>query len=245
MLFEMATIAALAFTVNTTEVQVNICDSALSVENSLHLQNWNDKKPQASYFIENKQYTLYKNNWVFKIQFHENDDTVDVVLKNNAPSRQPLEPETQDRTAVKCENDLHGSQKKLACKMTSSLSWEEFDAASARHDFSALLSSSQLRWLQSENMVLPQDLEMTSVFKDQDYKQDLGQSKMTLTITSNERRREFIEISARSDEKNELSVQKQLLAYLKQKNVKICEDQSPLLTRLKLESFFKNGSQSP
>lgn len=249
MLFEMVTVTAFAFTVNTTEVQVNICDSASTVENHLHLHDWKDKKPQTSYFVENSQYALYKKNWVFKIQFHKDDDTVDVVLKNNAPTQQPLEPETQDRTELKCENDLHGSQKKLACKMTASLSWEEYDAAIARRDYSSLLSRSQLRWLQIEEMSLPSDLEMTSAFTDQDYKQDLDKSKMTLTITEgadqHARQNEFIEISIRTDVKTELDVQKQLLAFLKQKNVKICDDQSPLLTRLKLESYFKTGFQSP
>lgn len=253
MLFEIATVTALAFTVNTTEVQVNICDSSAAVENRLNLRDWKEKKPQASYFIENKQYALYKNSWVFKIQFHEDDDSVDVVLKNNAPSQPPLKPDTQDRTELKCENDLHGTQKKLACKMTSSISLEEFDAAVARRDFAALLSSTQQRWLQNENMPLPSDLQMTNAFTDQDYKKDFAQSKMTLTITHGADETlsrggpapEFIEISVRTDAQNEIGTQKQLLTYLKQKNVKICTDQTPLLTRHKLESYFKTGFQSP
>lgn len=254
MLFEITTAVALALVANTTEVQVNICDSAASVESRLNLtdkssSSWNQKKPQTSYFIENSHYELYKKNWVFKIQFHDHDDNVEVVIKNNAPSEQPQEPEAQDRTELKCENDLHGSHKKTACKMTATLSWEEFDAATSRHDYASLLSSSQRRWLQHENMQLPNDLEMTGAFNDQNYKKNLNQFQMTLTIskgsTPSARPNEFIEISIRTDSQNELDVQKQLLAYLKRQNIQICADQGPLMTRLKLESFFKTRSTSP
>ncbi len=71
---------------------------------------------------------------------------------------------------------------------------------------------------------------------------------MTLTITESSpgaAKLEFIEISVRTDSKYEQNVQKQLLSYLSLKNVKICEDQTPMLTRLKLESFFKTGTSYP
>ena len=242
MLFEIATAAAFAFTSATTEVQVNICDSFSHVEDQLKVHKWNDKKPQSSYFIETPQLDLYAHNWVFKIQFHKKDDTVDVVLKNNAPTKPPLTPNSDERTEVKCENDLHGSQKKLACKMTFTLSWDEFDTALNRHDYFSMLSPAQQQWLRDENMQLPSTLEMTTVFKDQDYTNDLEKNlKMTLSQTTNANGKDFIEISIRTDEKSEHDVQNQLLSYLNDKNVKICADQGPLMTRLKLESFFQNS----
>ncbi len=84
MISEIATAAALAFTVNTTEAQVDICHSAASVENYLNLHDPSDKsqchgvikrpfrgikKKQTSYFIETSQYELYKKIGFLKFNF--------------------------------------------------------------------------------------------------------------------------------------------------------------------------------
>lgn len=217
-----------------TEVQVNICDPSHDLARKLELQHWTQEETEETYFIENKNLELYKNSWTLKARINNTDETVDIILKHNQA----------DTTATitdsrKCEYDLHGTQKKYACKIESQLTQADFNNLKNTNDFAAMLSNEQKSWLQAESQILPADLEITTAFEDQGYTLKTKDLKIQLGISTNKENTEFTEISTRSKSNEDQQTQQKLLAYLKQKNILLCTDQGPLLTKLKLESYFK------
>lgn len=181
--------------------------------------------------IDNKDLQLYGKSWVFKVRIDRVEDTVEVILKHNQAG--PTFEEDK-----KCEYDLHGSAKKWACKMVHELSLEDFDRLQNAKDFAGMLSAEQKSWMQSENLVLPSNLEITTPFTDQSYSFKSSDLKIDLGIGTSVNGTEFIEASTRAKSDEALAAQTKLLNYLKSKQVILCADQGPLLTRLKLESFF-------
>ena len=230
-----------------TEVQVNICDSAEQLESKLNLTAWKSKKPEQSYFIENKALHFYRKDWVFKVKLSPHKNEAEVVLKKNSfINSTTLESQTEqlavdlnlEKNEISCEYDLHGNQKKVACKLTRKISIQDFEQHRHRSDYSGLLSNDQLNWLNKEKVDLTDDLEMTSAFDDQDYVDEKKDQKVTLGITHNHKTESFIEASVRSPSDDAPEAQQQLLDYLKKRNVRLCADQTSIMTRRKLESFF-------
>lgn len=226
---------ALAQAPTKTEVQVNICESFKSVSEKIELSSWKAKAAEKSYFVDNAHLELYKSNLTFKAKVNEPTEQVEIILKHN----QLLTSSDVTSTSANCEYDLHGSQKKLACKVANVISISEFNRFSQNSDFTALLSAEQLNWLHELQTALPQNLQMTTEFQDIDYSSKLKNSKVALGLSKNWRQQEFTEISTRTTQNDELQAQTELLDYLKSKKIRICDDQNSIMTRLKLESFFK------
>lgn len=212
-----------------TEVQVNICESFNSLSAKLDLGNWKKKKSEQSLLVENRELFLYKRGWVFKAKL-ANTSTVEITLKKNAGVRRI------DESSPECEYDLHGELKKMACKLSQTMALADFQQQSAAGNFSALLSRQQLDWLKSDDVELPQNLELTSAFLDEEY--GLSAAKYDLGVTTNASGREFIEISTRADSQIERQKQTELLQFLRDRGVSVCADQSAIQTRNKLDSFF-------
>ena len=105
---------ALAQTPSKTEVQVNICESFKSVSEKLELSSWKAKTIEKSYLIDNSHLDFYKSNLTFKAKVNEQTQQVEIILKHN----QILTNSNATPTSADCEYDLHGFQKKLACKLT-------------------------------------------------------------------------------------------------------------------------------
>ena len=215
-----------------TEVQINICETQDQLKDKLQLSDWKKKDPEQSYFVDNQNLSLYKNNWVFKITLTA-DSTIEVSLKNNKSG-----PEDKD-DGKKCEYDLHGSTRKWACKVTNIVSEKDIQQAEASNNFLLLLNDDQLNWLRDNNVKIPTDAVMTDAFVDQDRTTKLKDLKITLGISKGTRGDEFIELSNRSDDGNEKDYQTKMLKYLKDNNVNVCADQGSIHTRMKLESFFR------
>jgi hypothetical protein len=215
-----------------TEVQVNICEGSATVAQKLTLGNWDQQQTEESVLIDNKDLQLYGKNWVFKVRIDRIEDTVEVILKYNQAGSTNIETDSK-----KCEHDLHGTSKKWACKMVHELSLEDFDRLQNSKDFAGMLSAEQKTWLHSENLILPSNLEITTPFTDQSYSLKADQ-KIDLGIGTSVDGIEFLEASTRAKSDEAIAAQIDLLNYLKSKHVVLCADQGPLLTRLKLESFF-------
>lgn len=250
----------------STEVQVNICDSAEQVSSRLNLDAWKSKASEQSHFIENKDLHFYRSDWVFKVKLSPHKNQAEVILKKNSfikttarpklaaaltdhasnhSSGQTVSPlQTSEDGKISCEYDLHGNQKKLACKLTRKISIDEFEHYRQRLDYGGLLNNDQKEWLKTENVKWPDNLEMTTAFDDQDYVHEKAEPKITVGITHNDKAESFIEVSVRSKSDNESSDkdlldQQLLLDFLNNHGVQLCSDQSSILTRRKLESFFK------
>lgn len=215
-----------------TEVQVNICESSSTLAQKLNLANWDQELTEESALIDNDDLQLYNKSWVLKARIDRTEDSVEVIVKHNQADP-ALEADTK-----KCEYDLHGTLKKWACKMSNLLSLEDFNQLQNKRDFAGMLNAEQKAWLQSENQTLPSNLEITTSFTDQSYRVKAGDQKIDLGISTSAGRTEFIEVSTRAKSDEALDAQAKLLSYLKSKNVTLCTDQGPLLTRLKLESYF-------
>lgn len=224
-----------AQTSTRTEVQVNICESMATLTEKLQLSAWKAKASQKSYLIDTKSLQLYASDLVFKVKLNPSTEEAEITLKHN----QILNGQKTQATSADCEYDLHGTQKKLACKLSNVLTMNEFLRFVDNQDYLALLNSEQLAWLNELQIQIPPDLQMTFAFHDQDYTSKLQNYKITLGVTKNQRQNEFTEISIRTAENDEIQAQRELLTYLKSKNVHICADQNSIFTRLKLESFFK------
>lgn len=224
----------LAFAASTrTEIQVNICEPSHDLAKKLELQNWTQEETEESYLIENRNLDLYKNSWTLKAKINSTDETVDIILKHNQADTSAA---TDSR---KCEYDLHGTQKKHACKIVNNITQQEFNNLQNTKDFKAMLSQEQQTWLKTENQSLPNDLEITTAFEDKGYTLKTKDQKIELGISTNKEKTEFTEISTRSKSIEDQQAQTKLLAYLKSKSIILCPDQGPLLTKLKLESYFK------
>jgi hypothetical protein len=226
----LAGFIAMAAGAPKTEVQVNICEGSATLAQKLNLATWEQELSEEFYLIDNKGLQLYNKSWVLRARIDRIEDTVEIVLKYNQASA-ALEGDSK-----KCEFDLHGTAKKWACKMSNQLSFEDFTQFQNNKDFAGMLSAEQKAWLQSENQSLPSNLEITTAFTDQSMTND---QKISLGVSTNIDRTEFIEASTRVKSDDALDAQAKLLSYLKSKMVVLCADQGPLLTRLKLESFFK------
>jgi uncharacterized cupredoxin-like copper-binding protein len=233
-MFLLATTSAAAASTKT-EVQVNICESFATLEQKLHLASWQQDAPETSYMIENPHLDLYKSAWVFKVRTNEQDQTAEVILKHNQ-----ADPNKNTNDTRKCEYDLHGAQKKWACKQSNIIALDDFKAQQNKKDFQALLSEDQKNWLTQENQSLPPNLEITTTFTDQGYETNTKDLKIELGLTKNIQNQEFIEISTRAKSAEAPKNQASLLNYLKSKSITLCKDQGPLMTRLKLESHFQN-----
>lgn len=233
-MFQILLTGLIAFGAGTrTEVQVNICESSQELSRKLELQTWTQEETEESYLIENKNLELYNNSWVFKAKINTSEDTVDIILKHNQ-----ADPTATMADSRKCEYDLHGTHKKYACKIENKISLAEFNTLQNTKSFPAMLSNEQLEWLNAENQPLPSDLEITTAFQDQGYTQKTKELKIQLGISTNTKRTEFTEISTRSKSTEDQATQQKLVAYLKTKNITLCADQGPLLTKLKLQSHF-------
>lgn len=244
-----------AASVNTTEVQINICENFSVVTKKLDLQKWTHQDNQFTQFIENKNLDFYKQGWVLKIEKKENSDTAAVVLKKNysfmsaalrisaATSQSPLK-------SAKCEYDLHGTEKKLACKIKNKISLRDFDKAIRSHSFNDLLNDDQKKWFKHEAGVWPHQLEVSSDFIDQDYTKplalDLTQSPATVPIevflgfSRAQAGQEYIELSARPESLAEKITQTKLIELLQSHDVQLCADQGSIHTLDKLKSFWGN-----
>lgn len=214
-----------------TEVQVNICEHADVIQTKLGLENWKSKPTQETYYIENKDLSLFKKNWVFKASINSAKNDVDIILKKNSPT-------AFSKALKKCEYDLHGDSKKLACKMINTISLNEFKHKIHKADYIGLLNDEQKDWLQKENLSIPNDVVLTTAFEDYAF---VNNNELEISITKNEQGTSFIEASSRSSEKKELALQKKILEFLKKHQVALCVDQRAQLTREKLESYFNNN----
>lgn len=220
-----------------TEIQVNLCGHFSTIESQLDLHKWNKKKSVETFFIDNKQLKLFNQGWVFKVRIDTDKSSAIVTLKKNEfQNSSEISPvDIQDKN---CEYDLHGNLKKLACKLSHEISLAQLRQHQQNEDYAGLLSPAQLAWLNNEKAELPVDLKMTSPFIDRDYVFNFEGLKIALGLTVNNKQQEFIEISTRSGSENELAEQKRLLDYLKSHDIHVCENQSSIMTKLKLESFF-------
>jgi hypothetical protein len=225
----LAGFMAMAAGAPKTEVQVNICEGSTTLAQKLNLATWDQDPSEESYLIDNKDLQLYNKSWVLKARIDRARDTVEIVLKYNQAGG------ALEGDGKKCEYDLHGTAKKWACKMSNQLALEDFTQFQNNKDFAGMLSAEQKAWLQSENQTLPSNLEITRAFIDQSYSND---QKINIGVGTSIDRTEFIEASTRTKSDEALDVQAKLLSYLKSKKIALCADQGPLLTRLKLESFF-------
>ncbi len=237
-MFLLLFLNVVAFASPKTEVQINICETYAAVSQKLNLQNWKPKAPEQSYFIENPSLDLFKQNWVFKVTVDAEHKTADVSLKFNLPLANANLEQNSELKNEKCEYDLHGDSKKMACKLSYSISYYEFERAQLNRDYSSLLSAEQLEWLRENKMTLPEQMAMTTAFTDQDFSGKSNDLKIVLGVSLGNKKEEFIEFSARSDEASEKETQNQLLEYLKNHDVKICKNQNSIYTRMKLESYF-------
>ncbi len=120
-----------------TEGQVNICESFQSVYDKLDLSSWKAKTAEKSYLIDNSHLDLYKSNLTFKAKVIEKADQVEIIVKHN----QVLTNSDVISTSSDCEFDLHGSQKKLACKLTNAIFLSEFNRLRQNGEFTALLNA--------------------------------------------------------------------------------------------------------
>lgn len=222
-----------------TEVQVNICDVKKNISQKIDLPSWKQKKSILTYFVESSQLELYKQSWVFRIRIDLNKNKAEVTLKQN--TKLNSNSQLLESKPIKCEYDLHGQDKKLACKMEHNLTIAEFDKARANNDWQTLLSPEQVAWLKRENVQIPKNLVFTSGFEENSYVAQKNEQEIEISISTNESQQEFIEASVRSTGQLELQNQQKLLAYLNLNEVILCENQSAILTRQKLESFFKNN----
>lgn len=224
------------FTGSVTEVQVNLCESLSSIESKLSLSKWSKKSSEETYFIESSELALYKQSWVFKAKVDKKNKTAEITLKNNVPLSRSL---TDEYFQIKnCEYDLHGTAKKIACKLSHKIDLDQFNAYHQSQDYIRLLSREQLAWLNDEKVEIPNNLTMTTQFIDQDYSTTESSLKITLGVTKNTKKQEFIEISTRANSENEIVAQQNLLRYLKNKKVMLCDNQGAIMTELKLKSFF-------
>lgn len=226
---------ALAQNTSKTEVQVNLCESKQSLSAKLSLSVWKQKDSEVSYLLDNSKLELYQAGMVFKIKINTDTQLSEVILKHN----QILNDHAVVNTSADCEYDLHGEQKKLACKLVNPIPVDDFNRIVESQNYKALLSAEQLTWLNELQIQIPENLQMTSAFSDQDFSTKFKNLKFTLGVSVSAKNQEFIEISTRSPSADEKQTQKELLEYLKTKNANLCDDQNSIITRLKLESFFK------
>lgn len=228
--------------ITTTEVQINICDNFAVVASKLDLPKWHNDAAQSTQFIENTNLDFYQQGWVLKIEKQMAANEISVILKKNFPAL-TSEITTNKLSALKtakCEYDLHGTDKKLACKMKNKISLRELNSILQTKSFKDLLSDDQKKWFKQENGIWPPDLQITADFTDQDYTQSLPLSteEIVLGITCTQTGQEFIELSSRTLTTQAQSAQITLIQFLQSKNVRVCADQSSVHTLDKLKSFF-------
>lgn len=221
-----------------TEVQVNLCENYSTLSTQLDLKSWNKKKSEEIFFVENRSLFLYNRGWIFKVKIDNENATATITLKKNQ-AMDSSEMTLKDAENKNCEYDLHGKAKKLACKLNNEMSLDKFNGYIQNHEFFSLLSRRQSDWLNEEALELPNDLIITTAFRDQDYILEVEGIKFVLGVTVNSTNQEFIEISTRADSQNEINYQKKILEYLKSLDVKICENQNSMMTKSKLESYFQ------
>lgn len=234
-------------TVATTEVQINICESFDSVAKKLDLQKWQTGDPQSTQFIENTDLELYKQGWIFKIEKGHDPNNLTVILKNNSPliamtTKKLAVDAVTALKATKCEYDLHGTDRKLACKMKNKISLQDFNKAVRKNSFKDLLSDEQKKWFKDEGGLWPHNLQITSHFIDQDYTQSFSTKiqEIVLGVTRSKVGQEFIELSTRTSISEDQSAQTELINLLQAHSVQICQSQSSVHTLDNLKSFFGN-----
>lgn len=235
-----------------TEVQVNICESFEQTQEKLNLTSWLIEPEKETYFFETKNLKFYRQGWVFKASMTPQKSTVKITLKNNSPLSESISNSksisnitsyqiANEQLDVKCEYDLHGNDKKLACKLDSQISIDQFNELIEQKKYSDLLSADQRNWLKSKSVSIPKDLEMTDVIRDQNYENTLQGKKIVMGSSFDSRHNEYLEISVRTNKEYEKEVQSQLTHYLISNNVELCQDQGPVHTKNKLESYFRHN----
>jgi hypothetical protein len=233
-MFLLILLNSLVASASPTEIQVNICEPQASAQQKLDLIKWKNDATEQVQFIDNQDLSFYKSGWVLKISFNDKFKAK-VTLKNNDASLD----EEKD-----CEYDLHGDNKKWACKLSEKRDADKIKRAIVAKEINAIVSEDQLRWLSKYDRPLPPSADITNVFYESSYSLDVENLSLTLNFSRNSKGQEFNEISSRTDS-DEKTVQIKLLSYLKEHNINLCADQGPLLTRLKLQSFFKPEKKKP
>lgn len=224
-----------------TEVQVNICDSENSLSQKIDLSQWAHKRSISTHYVESRELGLYKQALVFRIRLDLNKNKAEVTLKHNTPIE--LSSSFTEAKGKKCEYDLHGVDLKLACKIENKVTIAEFNKAMADNQWKSLLNEEQIAWVKSENIKFPENLTFTTAFEENSYTYDKDGEPLELSIVTNELSHEFIEASVRVVKIDDVDkFQHNLLNYLNHKQVDLCKDQSAMLTRKKLESFFKRSN---
>lgn len=216
-----------------TEVQVAICEEPSAIEQKIELESWKLKRNLSTYFVENKDLSFYSKGWVFRIRKNNLKQKVDVTLKKNMSAARNIE---QDNIpdGADCEYDSHGDQKKLSCKLNREISVSEFEEISSVRAWTDLLNSEQINWLKSDVGELPQNLEMTFDFTGPSYE------KSGVVIDVDESHgRSFVEISERTNTNGISQVQKELLNFLAQHQLRVCNEENSHFTLRKLKLFFQ------
>jgi hypothetical protein len=228
MIFTLLLATQIAIAATKTEVQINICETQSQLEKKLDLKKWKKSEAEQTYFADNGDLNLFKRGWVFKITLE--DENIKVTLKYNKATDADSEHD--------CEYDLHGDDRKWACRINNQMSFKEFQELQAANDLLLLLNEQQLNWLRKHSITIPWNTILTTAFRDQNFSQKVSDTKFVLGVSKNSRGTEFIELSSRADEKNEKAVQAKMHKYLKDHNINRCPNQGSIQTRLKLESFF-------
>jgi hypothetical protein len=210
-----------------TEVQVNICDSQTEVQQKLGLTAWQKQQAERVYYIDNRELAFFNSGWVLKVSFTDKSKAK-IILKNNDADAA----ENKD-----CEYDLHGEEKKWACKLAEKKDAGKIQRMVDEKEINALLTDEQRQWLFTYNKNIPASAEITTSFTEQSYTLTVGEQVLNLNFGKNSKGREFNEVSSRTQD-DEKTVQSELVAYLKEHNINLCTYQGPVLTRLKLQSYF-------
>jgi hypothetical protein len=226
-----------------TEAQLTLCESYKTVAQKLELSKWKESREFESFLLDNPNLDLLKFGWVVRVRIDSKSDSAEITLKKNTAINYSLEDvsfSSDDKIASKpkCENDLHGNHKKLACKISHEISMSEFKTISKSKKYKDFLNKSQLEWLLREGVRWPTDLELAGPFKNKTYETLLDKNTVALDYSSFGPNAEFLEISSRVEEKDEIVALGDLEELAGGAGVSICADQHTSNSRKKLEAYF-------
>lgn len=226
-----------------TEVQVSICEPQQSLRSKLDPSQWSFKHKNQTYFIENPELVLWNQGWRIRIRVYSGSNTAQVTVKRNYSKPKRSHSSGTIPKEAKCEYDLHGQTKSFACKITNTVDYRYFETARESNNWVSLLSESQVKWLQDENLMddllfKNEDFVFAGPFKDRVYEKRNEKPKVVLEL-STAGPLQFSEFSSRTQTINENIVQQKLNKYLNDSNVSICKNQNEQSTKAKLAYFFR------
>ncbi len=245
MLLALVTGLAFQFKDLKTEVQVSLCEPSSAVAQKLELEDWVRSREFKSYLLDNRNMSLFKAGWSARVRLDNKNNVAEITLKKNSPIlSNPMNSNSkfldEDITKKKCEYDLHGPYKKLACKITYEISVQEFTKIQNSGDLLALFNKTQLEWLDAEGFKIPSNVELAGPFENQSFILVKKNSEIALDISSFKKTNEFIEISSRVNEDDEHEAYGKILDLISVRDLITCSDQQISNSRKKLEAFFNN-----